>query len=182
MNRDSLNLSESAALQLERLEHATLDADLAVYRRALIPLDGSDAAETIIPAFMRIVRALGLELVLLRVVPVVPPQVVEGSSRPVVVDNQERLQQEAQAYLTTIAGRYCGDLRVVTAVRTGDAVTEILAAVPAYGTDLIAMTTHGRGGLSRLLFGSVAEGVLRRASVPLFFKRISEAEGASKAA
>lgn len=181
MNSDPTNLNESAALQLERSApaSATPDADLAAYRRALIPLDGFGAAETIIPAFLRIARALALELVLLRVVPFVPPQVVEGSRR-VVVDNNERLLQEAQEYLMNVAGRYCDDLRVVTAVRTGDAITEIVAAVPACGA--VAMTTHGRGGLSRLLFGSVAEGVLHRASVPLFFKRISEAEGARKAA
>jgi nucleotide-binding universal stress UspA family protein len=48
--------------------------------------------------------------------------------------------------------------------------------------DLIAMTTHGRTGLRRLAFGSVAEQVLRHAPVPVFLVRVSEAEAARQAA
>jgi nucleotide-binding universal stress UspA family protein len=53
----------------------------------------------------------------------------------------------------------------------GRSADEILAAAQESGADIIAMATHGRTGVGRLLFGSVAEAVLRRASVPVFMIR-----------
>jgi nucleotide-binding universal stress UspA family protein len=56
-------------------------------------------------------------------------------------------------------------------------VTEILAAAREAGTDMIATTTHGRNGVRRLLFGSVAEAVLRQAEVPVLVMRVRERDG-----
>jgi nucleotide-binding universal stress UspA family protein len=67
-------------------------------------------------------------------------------------------------------------------VRFGEAVAEILAGAREVGADLIAMTTHGRGGLGRLLFGSVAEAVLRQAETPVFLMRQTKAQVAARAA
>lgn len=150
-------------------------------RRALVPLDGSPVAEAIVPFVSRIARPLGLEIALVRAVPRIPPQVYEGSRT--VLDITERLNQEADAYLRTIADRLSASgFRVLTAVRVGDPAAEILAAARECEADLIAMTTHGRGALGRLLFGSVAEAVLRQAPVPVFIVRATEAEAAQKAA
>jgi nucleotide-binding universal stress UspA family protein len=68
------------------------------------------------------------------------------------------------------------------AVRRGRPDKEILSAARDAGADLIAMSTHGRNGLGRLLFGSVAEQVLRHADVPVFMMRETEARLAAKAA
>lgn len=152
------------------------------FRRALISLDGSATAAAIIPAFLELAQSLNLEVVLMQVLAEVAPQVSEVSRR-VLVNPMERLQQEAEASLGRYADRLCArGLSVRTTVRVGDAVTEILAGAREYQVDLIAMTTHGRSGLSRLLFGSVAEDVLRRANVPVFLMRIAEAEAARQAA
>ncbi|HKZ05130.1 MAG TPA: universal stress protein [Methylomirabilota bacterium] len=62
-------------------------------------------------------------------------------------------------------------VNVTYAVRHGRPADEILAATREGNADLIAMATHGRTGLSRVLFGSVAEAVLRNASVPVFLIR-----------
>jgi nucleotide-binding universal stress UspA family protein len=59
---------------------------------------------------------------------------------------------------------------------------EIVAAARQTGADLIAMTTHGRSGLGRLLFGSVAEAVLRESRLPVFLMRVTEAQVAQRAA
>ena len=67
-------------------------------------------------------------------------------------------------------------------VRRGEPTAEILAGARAADADLIAMTTHGRSGLGRLLFGSVAEAVLRQADIPVFLMRQSEAQVAARAA
>jgi nucleotide-binding universal stress UspA family protein len=73
-------------------------------------------------------------------------------------------------------------LTVLTSVRVGDPATEIRAGAHECEVDLIAMTTHGRTALGRLMFGSVAEAVLRRAHVPVFVVRATEAGAGRKAA
>jgi nucleotide-binding universal stress UspA family protein len=95
----------------------------------------------------------------------------------------ERLNQEAAAYLRGIADTLAAaGLRVSTSVRIGAAADEILAGARECEADLIAMTTQGRGALARLLFGTVAEAVLRQADVPVFVVRAAEAVAGKKAA
>ena len=65
-------------------------------------------------------------------------------------------------------------MRVTTDARHGDPGTELVAAAQATEADLIDMTTHGRSGFSRLLFGSVAEAVLRQADIPVLMIRLTE--------
>jgi nucleotide-binding universal stress UspA family protein len=155
--------------------------DFIAYRKALIPLDGSIVAEGIIPHAMKVARALDLELVLVQVVLRVPPQVMEG--RHEVVDHTDRLCQEAEQYLSGVAeGLRARGMRVETVVRVGEPAPEIVGAAREAGVDLIAMTTHGRSGLSRLLFGSVAEAVLRRAHVPLLLLPLREGDVTTRAA
>jgi nucleotide-binding universal stress UspA family protein len=151
-------------------------------RRVLVPLDGSPLAEAVLPFVASLARPLGLEITLLRVAPTVPPQVIEGSRR-VVANPIDRLTQEANDYLCGVADRLRAEgLNALTAVRVGDAATEIVLGAREGRADLIAMTTHGRTGLRRLLFGSTADGVLRRADVPVFLVRRKEAELAKRAA
>jgi nucleotide-binding universal stress UspA family protein len=159
-----------------------MNIDETTYRRVLVPLDGSPLSEAVLPRVSRFARPLGLEIALLRVVPDVVPHVVEGTRR-VIVDDQERLSLEAEEYLRGVADRLCADgFRTLTAVRRGEAATEILAGIHECHVDLVAMTTHGRSGLGRLFFGSVAEAVLRRADVPVLLVRATEAELGRKAA
>jgi nucleotide-binding universal stress UspA family protein len=61
-------------------------------------------------------------------------------------------------------------------VRRGEPVEEIVECAREVDADLIAMTTHGRSGLGRWLFGSVAEAVLREAEIPVFLMRMTEAQ------
>jgi nucleotide-binding universal stress UspA family protein len=153
-----------------------------MYKRALVPLDGSPFAETIIPFIMSIAGPLDLEVVLVRVVKPRPPEVYEGS-RHVVVEDVEALRAEARGYLAPIAAELTArGVRVRTEVRAGDATPQIVQAAREAGADLIAMTTHGRGNLGRLVFGSVAEGVLRDAHVPVLFMRMTPAEVAARMA
>lgn len=178
------NIEESAALQIDRPAELETQPTAATWtpRRALVPLDGSPVAEAILPFVSRIAQPLGLEIALLRAVPRILPQIIEGS-RMVPDNNMERLNQEADAYLRTIADRLSANgFRVLTTVRVGEPATEILAGARECEADLIAMTTHGRSALGRLLFGAVAEAVLRRAHVPVFIARATEAGEGRKAA
>ena len=152
-----------------------------VYKRALVPLDGSIVAEGIIPFVLEIAGPLDMQVVLLRVVVPVPPTVVDAG--PVVFGNVEKLCAEAEEYLVPFAAELrAKGVRATTQVRRGEPVSEILAGVREAKADLIMMTTHGRRGFGRLLFGSVAEAVLRHADVPVFLMRQTEAQVAARKA
>jgi nucleotide-binding universal stress UspA family protein len=104
--------------------------------------------------YKKVLVAVDLNVVLLRVNPPAPATAF-GAAHMI-----------AETYLAELAEEIeSKGLRVTTRVRDGSPVEEILAAARGEAVDLIAMTTHGRSGASRLLFGSVAEGVLRDAWV-----------------
>jgi nucleotide-binding universal stress UspA family protein len=145
-----------------------------VYKRTLVTLDGSPVAEAILPFITEIAGPLDMEVVLLRVVLPIAPQIVEGTRHVVLEDVEGRLA-EAREYLAPLAAALSArGVRVRTEVRRGDPVSEIAEAAAEVGADLIAMTTHGRSGLGRLLFGSVAEAVLRQSDIPVFLMRFTK--------
>ena len=153
-----------------------------MYKLAVVPLDGSPVAEAILPFVLEIAGPLDMEVALLRVLQPVPPQVIEGT-RHMVVEDVEARRLDAEEYLAPLAGELRAKaVRVQTHVRRGDPAAEIVGCAREIGADLVAMTTHGRSGLGRLVFGSVAEAVLRHAHLPVFLMRMTEAEVASRAA
>lgn len=173
---------DTAALQIDRPAPVDASDDTTPWKRIVVPLDGSPVAEAVIPTAGRMARRLGLEMVLLRVVRDEPPRVID-SGRQIVIDETARRRQEAEQYLRSIAARLTASgLRVRTDVRAGDAAREILEGARECEADVIAMTTHGRGALGRLLYGSVTGAVLHRAHLPVVVVRASGAEKTSQAA
>lgn len=151
-----------------------------MYKRAVIPLDGSPVAEAILPMILEIAGPLDMEVILLRVVPPTPRALGEGAAH-IMADTEQTLRIDAEEYLAPVAVelRKKG-VRVRTIVRPGAASDEILACARETEADLIAMTTHGRSGLGRLLFGSVAGEVLRQSDIPTFLMRCTEADVARR--
>lgn len=146
-----------------------------MYERILIPLDGSAVAEGILPFAGKIAGPLDSEVILLLVVEPLP-QAALASGGLVDSDLLAIREREAHRYLEEIAeGLAAIGVRVRTLVRQGLAAQAIVTASAEIGADLIAMTTHGRSGLGRLLFGSVAETVLRTAPVPVLLMRMTTA-------
>ncbi len=89
----------------------------------------------------------------------------------------KRESEVAAEYLATVENDVSGgDQKVTTQVLDGDAAEAVLAAVDEAGADLIAISTHGRSGLARWLFGSVATHILERAPVPLLVLHPKEGE------
>jgi nucleotide-binding universal stress UspA family protein len=134
--------------------------------RILVPLDGSDCAETVIPKVEELVAGKKAGICLLRV--------VSASTFPGAdpTEAQVKVVREAEEYLQGLKE----DLRakgldVDTHVRYGDDVEEILDHAAQKDIDLIAMSTHGRNGIKRFLLGSVAEKVLRHAPKPVYLVR-----------
>lgn len=145
-----------------------------MYKRVLVPVDRSEVAEAILPFILDIAGPLDIEVVLLCVNRPIPSTVME-TSRYIEVEDIEARRAAAEAYLGGLAAEMkARGVRVETRVRRGEPVAEILDAARDEGADLIAMTTHGRTGPARLLFGSVAEGVLRHATIPVFLMKQTE--------
>ncbi len=139
------------------------------HKRVLVALDGSTAGEAVLRFLMEIAGPLGMTDMLLHVLEPIRPQVVEGT---VIIDDVEARRREAEEYLAPISAALRSQgVDTAWAIHRGRPAEEILAAARESGADLIAMATHGRTGVGRLLFGSVAEAVLRHAPVPVFMMR-----------
>lgn len=140
-------------------------------RKILVPLDGSEASEGILPVAQRLAGTRDLTVVLFKVIdPLDLAAMGEASTRP--DELMAHRAQDAERHLAKVAEplQETG-LRVECVVGFGRAAEAIAALAGRERVDLIVMATHGRSGLSRLLMGSVAAEVLRRAPVPvLLFK------------
>jgi nucleotide-binding universal stress UspA family protein len=138
-------------------------------RRVLIALDGSDFSEQVLDAAIPLVQALGAEPTLLHVVTPTPLTMSGTSDVQRVIPNRA----EALSYLTTIVDRHgarMGTPALIALEEPDPAVA--IAQVLAHGDyDMVAMATHGRSGLSRLLVGSVAEKVLALSARPVLLYR-----------
>ncbi len=140
------------------------------HKRVLVALDGSTACEAVLRFLLEIAGPLDMTVMLLHVLEPMP-QVLEVSPH-VLIDDVEARRNEAEEYLAPIAAALRSrGVDTSWAIRRGRPADEILDAARESGADLIAMATHGRTGLGRLLFGSVAEAVLRHAPVPVFMIR-----------
>lgn len=137
-----------------------------MHKRIVVPLDGSRAAEAVLPFIEEIAGPLGAEIVLVRVE---PPS--RGVLAPLPAFGEDALMARhhaAQQYLVGwVKVLQAKGVRVDALVRIGEAPGEIVAAAREVGADLIAMTTQGQSGLRRLLVGSTADSVLHTASVPV---------------
>ncbi len=133
-----------------------------MYHRILVPLDGSELAELALAPAGLLARRFNAQLWLLQVLAPVPLE--SGSS----VRLARAAVDQAQEYLQDVQRRLeASGLTVRAIVRWGDPAGEILAAAQEGRADLIAMATHGRGGLGRWMLGSVADRVVRAATIPV---------------
>lgn len=141
--------------------------------RILVPLDGSPTAEAILPQLHRLLRARGSEVVLHRSVSLLAAGLGVYPASGLDADRLlQDLEAEATAYLARVAAGILEEgARVRQIVRVGTPAESILAVAAKEKATLVAMSTHGRSGLSRWILGSVAEKVLRASTVPLLLVR-----------
>jgi nucleotide-binding universal stress UspA family protein len=133
-------------------------------RTLLVPVDGTDLSTASLPGIIELAKRFDMQIVLLRV--------LEASKRrPVPAEEHAEALRHLKALARTVEK---AGVEAVTLVDVGDPARQILDSIRARGVDLIAMTTHGRSGLQRLVAGSVTERVLRSATVPLLVTRASE--------
>ncbi len=156
-----------------------------MYERILVPLDGSELAEAALAHASEMAKKFGASIVLLQVVhtfaetlqdtrPAGGLQTALDIELSVDVARQqvEAESSSAGTYLDGIRQRLTAEGLTVTAeVREGRPAKTILDYADDARTSLIVMSTHGRGGISRLLAGSVADEVIRGAKVPILLAR-----------
>lgn len=130
------------------------------YRNLLVPLDGSELAERALVPALRVAEAMNARVYLLRVVPV--SAVV--SADPQLYEELRRLgEEDALAYLRTVKADVSQQVPVEVATDFGPAADRIVDYAAEHNIDLIVMSSHGRTGLQRFVYGSVTEKVLRQA-------------------
>jgi nucleotide-binding universal stress UspA family protein len=138
-----------------------------MFERILIPLDGSARGELILSQVGRILRREDSQVLLLRVLDV-PPILRDLETVPFLLKERE----EAEKYIHELERRLSGQgAKVRGRVKEGPASAAILEAAREENATMIAMTTHGRGGLARWVMGSVAEKVARASDVPILIVR-----------
>ena len=145
----------------------------------LVPLDGSALAERVLEHATTLGRATQARYTLLQVI--TPEFIGYGTELYAMsMENRfiEELQTRAQAYLERVALPLRADgLKVETATAVDLAGTGILNYAQEHAVDLIALATHARTGLARLMLGGVADKVIRGATVPVLLYRPPESAG-----
>jgi nucleotide-binding universal stress UspA family protein len=175
---DALVRLNPAPILLLRAHDDTQKPKTEPVQRIIIPLDGSARSESILPYALVLGQTLGARYTLIHVnVPTLPSQVPPFIT-PTVLDTEqtERERTNAQRYLEMIAQgiRATGALVETQLLVTDQVAAAILDESRRDGYSLIAMSTTGRSGLRRLLLGSIADKVLRRAEVPMLIHRDTE--------
>lgn len=144
-----------------------------MFERILVPLDGSARAEAVLDALAPVLARRETQVLLLRA-----ERAAAALGGSEFVYARVDPVAEAKAYLDPLEERLTQQgVRARSRVREGPAAESILDAARAFDATLIAMATHGRSGIARWLLGSVAERVVRDATVPvLVFRSFPPAE------
>lgn len=155
------------------LNPARQEVGTGMYKRMLVPIDGSMRSEVVVPHAAATAKALGCSVRLLTVVDLTKRN---GNAKAADATSDEAASiawiesqiEQAESYLRPVAERFADHgLKAEMEVRFGTPGEEIIKAATEYGTDIIAMATRSRRGLARLVFGSVADIVLRESHVPV---------------
>jgi nucleotide-binding universal stress UspA family protein len=141
--------------------------------RLLVPLDGSELAEEALQSAELLAEAIESRPTLLRVVE--PPSYpLSGDGYAYIPFDEDAELASARRYLHDQVARFRErGLQAAATVAVGSPASAIAATARGQGIDVIVMATHGHGGLSRLILGSVATSILRQTTVPLLLARPS---------
>ena len=143
-----------------------------MYEKILVPLDGSKRAEMIRPHVRELASRFQATVILIMVIEYIYSDGIGEPHTGISEKNFNAKLKESEAYLNKVASKLQSKgIGCKTLVAHGPVVEKIIEAAESEGADLIAMTSHGRGGLPRIFYGSVAAGILNRVDRPLFIVR-----------
>ena len=160
-----------------------------MYGKILVPLDGSKLAEVVLPYVQELAQRFDSEVTLIQVIAPLSKLVAgtmpvglepTGAAAAVGVEAASEAlkaeREDAHSYLEGVVGRLkAQEIKVRAEILEGVAGDSIVEYAHGHAMDLIAMSTHGRSGLLRLVFGSAADQVLRQAGTPVLLIRSREA-------
>jgi nucleotide-binding universal stress UspA family protein len=149
-----------------------------MYQTILVPLDGSKRAERILPHVEALALKFEATLILLQIVePILLGASPYDTGAIYLAEEIDRRTEEAKTYLAGMKNLLREKhIEAQTKVEYGPVVSTVLAVADEHNVDLIAMASHGRTGLARVFFGSVASGILNRAERPLLVVRAQDDE------
>ncbi|HEY0006946.1 MAG TPA: universal stress protein [Pyrinomonadaceae bacterium] len=148
-------------------------------RSILLPTDFSDCANHALAFATSLARQFSARIICVHVVePVVPAVGYTGMAEPMpIADISEQLEDSAERELPKLAEcEECQGLSVEEVIAHGDAASEIVRVAKEHKVNLIVISSHGRTGLGRILFGSTAESVVRHAHCPVLVVKPSHSQ------
>lgn len=138
-----------------------------MYKKILVPLDGSQLAEAVLPHAEAIAKSENAEIILLRV-PMMPAAEFFSREPTIALKIHEEEQAEAEKYINEKMDDLKKDqIKVSVVTQDGPVPETILQVAEETHADMIAMSTHGRTGMQRWLMGSVADRVVHHAHIPV---------------
>lgn len=143
-----------------------------MYKKILVPLDGSKRAERILPHVEDLAGRYQATVILLTALDYTLAFGVEGA----IIHSNETdfnlIQEKAESYLKKIAKKFTAKkIKAETRLAAGSAIGAIIETASKDNVDIIMMASHGRGAVTRVFYGSVASGVLNRVDRPLLIVR-----------
>ena len=149
-----------------------------MYKKILVPLDGSKRAEAILPHVKNLALCFKAKVIFFIVIePVHLLEHDEIIGMSIYQEKRDQQIKETESYLASLQGQFREDgIKVQTLIGHGPVVKAILDAAKSENADLLAMASHGRSGLSRTFYGSISAGVLQRIDRPLLLIRSRNGE------
>jgi len=148
-------------------------------RSILLPTDFSECGDYALPYATSLARTFGASILCVHVIePMVPAVGYSGMTEPLpLADITGQLEDSAARALPKLAERKeCTGLDVQELIVHGEAAAEIVRVAKERNIDLIVVSSHGRTGLGRMLFGSTAEAIVRHSSCPVMVVKPPSAE------
>jgi len=140
-----------------------------MYQTILVPLDGSTRAESILPYVEKQALQFKSKVIFLQVWTV--HEAIISHANDYILDYTQK-KEEISEYLASIqAGFQKKGIESIFVVEMGDAVETILSVAQRENADLIAIASHGRSGLPRVFYGSVAAGIMQKIDRPMLVIR-----------
>jgi nucleotide-binding universal stress UspA family protein len=146
-----------------------------MYRKILVPLDGSRRAEAILPHVEELAHRFNAKIIFLKIIePIRVIAPIDGYipyPEPLQGEHEKAIKR-ANTYLLGLEGEFREKkISAKTVIEEGPIVSKIIDTANREAVDLIAMASHGRTGLAHVFYGSVAAGVLHRVDRPLLLIR-----------
>ena len=147
-----------------------------MYRKILVPLDGSKLAEQVLPYARLLGKALGSQIELLRVGGPIPSTQLDAAASGATLEQAtDSIRRKTQDYLErTATFLHDTGLEVSCSTLEGSPASHIVSEAEREPATLVAMTTHGRSGITRWVLGSITEKVLQATTTPLLVIRAQE--------